>query len=78
MQLLEQLKGHGRGDNEFAFRQFQNQRHRAWREGSEELTAVVDQCQVLAMVGGDVDANMEQFIQVLGMGREQGGGLAHQ
>ncbi|MNL23457.1 hypothetical protein D3C87_1448470 [compost metagenome] len=76
--LLEQLQGDGRGLDQFALGQFQYQMDRAWFKRIEKLAAILDQLQVLAMAGGDVDTNVKRLVESDGVRREQGGGLSHQ
>ncbi|MNS36041.1 hypothetical protein D3C72_682240 [compost metagenome] len=76
--LLEQLQGDRRWLDKFAFGQFQYQVDRARLERIEKLAAILDQIQVLAMAGGNVDANVKGFVESGGFRREQGGGLSHE
>ncbi|MNY54879.1 hypothetical protein D3C86_1908040 [compost metagenome] len=75
---FEQLQGDGRGLDQFTFGQFQYQMDRAWLERIEKLAAILDQFQVLAMAGGDVDANVKRLVEAGRLRCEQGGGLSHQ
>ncbi|MNF78895.1 hypothetical protein D3C84_610950 [compost metagenome] len=78
MQLFEQLMGHGCGLDEFALGQLQHQADRARCESLDELATILDQIQVLAMAGGDVDANVKRLFERRRQGRQQRGGLLHQ
>ncbi|MNM27913.1 hypothetical protein D3C81_384120 [compost metagenome] len=63
MQLFEQLQGDGRGFDQLAFGQLEGQAYTAWGKVLEEGSAVIQQAQVTAVVGGDIDADMETVLQ---------------
>src|SRR5471032_188698 len=78
VQLFEQLVGHVRRLDQFAFRQLQHQTDTALGERAEKFTAILYQLQVMTMAGGDVDANMKKAMEKSRSWREDGSCLFHQ
>ncbi|MNQ72581.1 hypothetical protein D3C85_872890 [compost metagenome] len=77
-QVFEQLAGSGGGLDQFAFGQLQHQGDAARWKCAEELPAILEQGRVLAMVGGNVDTNMETVGKKRGMGGQLPGDLMQQ
>lgn len=78
MQFLEQFQGDRGGLDKLALGQLQGQYHPARREVLQEGAAVVQQAQVAAVVGGDVDPDVKAILQQPNVGREALGSVHHQ